>query len=79
MTRSFVGLLGWGGWWGEGDVDGLEVFVLFGLGVGGVGGFVGPGQVDVVGEEGVSRLRGHRCLARTTLSSAQKTTIRAAR
>ena len=28
---------------------------------------------------GGKRLRGHRCLARTTLSSAQKTTIRAAR
>jgi hypothetical protein len=62
----------------EGDIDGFEAFVLFGLGVGGVGGFVGPGQLDIVGD-GVSRLRGHRCFARTTLSSAQKTTIKAAR
>ncbi len=73
-----VGLVTVGGWWLEGDVDDLGSRVLFGLCVGGVGGFVGSGQLDVVGEGG-QQAAGHRCLARTTLSSAQKTTIRAAR
>ena len=50
--RLLVGLLTVGGWWLERDVDDLGSRVVFGLGVGGVGGFVGPGQLDVVGEGG---------------------------
>ena len=43
-----VGLLTVGGWWVEGDVDDLGSLELFGLGVGGVGGFVGSGQLDEI-------------------------------